>query len=373
LWAGPAICFAVAAYNIWVLHKARQSDAPWLHGITASSVFLLIGYGLLLLRTANWLRPTAFGVAAVLVIAIDMVTYAHGYLPFAYPSEIYPRAPLIEFLKQHSPGDGRIANLDGTYGPNFEMMYGLASVGGYDIGLRVIKRFLEGVSYDSLDDVSLSAEKIAGSHDRRLDMLNARYFLTTTYNTSYDALAARPDRFSMVFADRTVRVFENRLALPRAFFVPLSDQSVEVLDDDAQLRRVKDPSFDPQKTVVVDSSAPLPARKAPTIDSAPPRVEVVRVSSNSIELRVDLATPGILVLSQIFYPGWHANAGGHDLPVFKVNYALTGVALDAGVQSVRFVYRPMSYKLGAIVTMLSIGVAALLAIFYRKPRLAQAD
>jgi hypothetical protein len=371
--AASTVSLALASAGIWAVENLRKSELTWFQTPTAAAVFLLVGYGLVIMRIMGWLRPKIFASAAVGILAFDLITYAYGYMPFGSPAEMYPDAPLVSFLRKHDPAQSRIAALDVTYGANFELMYGLTAVGGYDIGLRAIKTLLEDLTEYSLDEVSLSGPKIAAADDRRLDLLNAKYFVTNIYGPSYKALMARPDRFSLVFTERAVQVFENRRALPRVLFVPAAEHAIEVLPDEAaRLRRLKDPAFDPERTLVLPS---LPAELAGVSGSAPPvertaEIEWSNPSSNEIALKVTSERPGILVLSQIFYSGWRVFVDGVEAQILQPDYALTGVALKEGTRSVRFVFQPMSYRIGIALT--TIFVMGLIGILVASTRLKSA-
>jgi uncharacterized membrane protein YfhO len=71
----------------------------------------------------------------------------------------------------------------------------------------------------------------------------------------------------------------------------------------------------------------------------------------------------LLVVSQIYYPGWRATVSGERVPVVAANYALTGIPVPAGDHEVRFVFDPASFKIGLAITILSILMAvALIAL-----------
>jgi uncharacterized membrane protein YfhO len=60
-----------------------------------------------------------------------------------------------------------------------------------------------------------------------------------------------------------------------------------------------------------------------------------------------------LVVSQTYYPGWQAAVDGIPTNVFRVDGTLTGVAVPAGTHEVRLVFRPLSFRIGLGLTMLS--------------------
>jgi hypothetical protein len=161
------------------------------------------------------------------------------------------------------------------------------------------------------------------------------------------------ERFSQVFNNGYVAIFENKHVLPRAFAVPAS--GIEVLDNmTAELERIKSTSFDPERSVVLSD---LPAAQTLRVDiAAPPfssQVEITDSQLNQVSLRATTSTAAALVLSQTWFPGWKATIDGEQVPVLRANAALTGILLPPGSHEVRFVFRPFTFVLGAVITILT--------------------
>jgi uncharacterized membrane protein YfhO len=102
-------------------------------------------------------------------------------------------------------------------------------------------------------------------------------------------------------------------------------------------------------------------------------VERVNVAANSVDLSVDTDSAGIVVLSQIYYPGWQVFVDGIGAPILQTDYALTGVLVKEGTHAIRFLYRPASLRFGLAITLGTILiVAAMITVHYlRRSRLAQ--
>ena len=56
-----------------------------------------------------------------------------------------------------------------------------------------------------------------------------------------------------------------------------------------------------------------------------------------VELAAVLRSPGLVVLADVFYPGWTLTVDGRPAEVLRTNRAMRGVALTAGTH--RLVYR----------------------------------
>jgi hypothetical protein len=151
---------------------------------------------------------------------------------------------------------------------------------------------------------------------------------------------------------------------PRAFW---TDQAIWAGDKAgvlAELRR-----RGPGKTfpvAVEDRAAVVPGSGAPvavpaTITSFAPERVVVQMPATK--------APGLLVLSESWYPGWRAESGGREWPVIPVNVWMRGVLVPAGTSDVTFVFAP-GWAPGLAVVSLA-GIALLLALLWwpEKPRL----
>jgi hypothetical protein len=371
-WVLTAAAFFVVSLGIWELREQLIAQVSWWRGPFSAAVLLAAAAAVIVFRLADRIGPRTFALTILPLVCFDLITYAFGYVTFARPREIFPPAPVFTFLREHHPETDRVVNLH-AYTPNAEMVYGIQGVGGWEISLKLVNRLLNDFSEPVLDAVRLDTPRVLARSDRRLDMMNARYFVTHRYDENFDLAAADPERFQRLFSDGSVSVFENRRALPRAWFVPAVEGAIEILPGEIeQLARLRDKQFDPQHSVILQK--PLaelevrPQQADRTRDEGPITWE--EVGPNHQTLRIDPRQPGLLVLSQIFYPGWSAFVDGVPQNVLRADYALMGVPLAAGHHAVRFEFRPRSVRIGAAVTgvslVLLIGISSIGLVWRRR-------
>ena len=101
--------------------------------------------------------------------------------------------------------------------------------------------------------------------------------------------------------------------------------------------------------------------------SAPPRppagapgtARITAYEDNRIELDADTPTDGILVLSEVYYPGWKAYVDGSATEVMRADYNLRGIAVTGGTHHVVFVFSPPPFVTGAWIS--AAGVIVCLA------------
>ena len=110
-----------------------------------------------------------------------------------------------------------------------------------------------------------------------------------------------------------------------------------------------------------------PQAGLPPSPSARPSL-VARLSEDRPErvvAEVSTDSAGLLVLADLFYPGWKAEVDGHAAEILMADGVFRAVALTPGPHRVAFHYQPLSVFIGA-----GLSAAALLAIavFARRGR-----
>jgi len=347
--------FLVLLGMVYALRHQTTHRIGFLWRPSFSRALLIVGVLLLAIRLYGFLRDRSFGVAVCALAAFDLATCSFGVIGFGSPREVFPSAPLFDFLKSHSdPGRARIIELGGTYASNFTIMYGLTSADGYEVSLQLPRMFASGLTEDRMDGLVFRQDDVLNLKDRRLDLMNVRYIVHSPVAAGYEQFAAQT-RFPMVYKTKDIAVFENKSSLPRAFAVAAT--GIEIIpDQNSQLLRLKDPNFDPEKSVVLaerpdGSNEPSDSTTSPLSINT---VEITHSGTNDIDLSADVAVPSILVLSQAYYPGWKSIVDGKEVETLRANLALTGIYLPAGRHQVRFVFDPVSIKIGAALTVSSL-------------------
>lgn len=205
----------------------------------------------------------------------------------------------------------------------------------------------------------LTAPTYPGALEARghlLDVAGVRWFLVSRKAAARGELADYVEAQGFVAALLPAAgpmLLENPHAVPRAFAVYEVQPAPEPL---VLLERMSDRAFDPLATSYAEGFA------LPRAAGAPPRgpaASIVVDDRTRVEIVVALEAPGMLVLADSFYPGWHATEAGRELPIHAVNHLFRGVPLPAGEHRVRFEYTPKALYAGAgssLVALLSIGV-----------------
>ncbi|MEA3492919.1 MAG: YfhO family protein [Candidatus Margulisiibacteriota bacterium] len=96
------------------------------------------------------------------------------------------------------------------------------------------------------------------------------------------------------------------------------------------------------------------------------RGEIVQYTPNEVVIVADAGKNELLFLSDRYYPGWKAFVDGEEVKIFRANNFFRSIKLEPGEHKVRFVYDPLSLKIGFFITLSTILLLFSAAIIWRK-------
>jgi hypothetical protein len=169
-----------------------------------------------------------------------------------------------------------------------------------------------------------------------------------------------------------VAALDNTRALPRAWLVA----EAESVDGEEALRRIRGDgarAFDPRRTALLEvAPAELPALDGGEL-GAGSGAAVVSYAADRIAIETRADKPSVLVVSEIFYPGWEATVDGRAVPVRLADYLLRGVYVEAGSHRVEMRYRSPALWYGALISALTLLLLAALGACSVKQRRGDAE
>jgi hypothetical protein len=197
-----------------------------------------------------------------------------------------------------------------------------------------------------------------------LNLLNVRYLIIPA-----DLPPDRPDllhlnqRYPTVYTDKHVRVLENTSALPRAWLV---HQAHQVTTSEA-LTLLATGTVDPRQTALIEGTPPALALPAnPSADHA----AITTAEPDRMLIQTQSQTAGLLMLSEMYYPAWHAYVDGQRVPLHAADGALRAVPVPAGTHTVELRYESTTLRLGLAISLLTyLLLTALLVTLWARGRL----
>jgi hypothetical protein len=175
-----------------------------------------------------------------------------------------------------------------------------------------------------------------------------------------------------------VQVLRNEAAFPRAWVVhqarvfppvrsmrPYDRRELmqEILFQDDEFwheptRRV----YDPRRLAWIETDRPDEVARSLSRDDPDPSetVTVTRDEPRCVELTAVLRSPGLVVLADVYYPGWTLTVDGHTAEILRTNRAMRGATLPAGTHHLVFRYEPLSFRIGMAFSILGLIALAVL-------------
>jgi hypothetical protein len=323
-------------FMFFIGHNATGwQDAHPFRGLLAKSVWLVIllglGSGLLYLYTAS--RPSCVVLGEIglgALVALDLFTANWQINVHPAPPEAQTATPtVVEAIRADAqPGTVfRVYNeyrLYENYGVPFEMedTWGASP-------LRLTR-------YDALYR-TLRMERV-------WQLLNVHYVITWRQ----ELYAPSQIIYQETAGKDTTYVHRLESPTPRAWLV----YHVEEVPDEETLARLDDRALDPMQVALLPPGS-APALHPPA-DGQLGEVSIYARTPESITLDVRTPVDGLLVVSEIYYPGWQAYLDGEPVDILPVDYILRGVVVPAGQHRVEMVFRPLSFMAGAAISVLTL-------------------
>ena len=90
-------------------------------------------------------------------------------------------------------------------------------------------------------------------------------------------------------------------------------------------------------------------------------VKATRYTPNAADLAVTATSPGWVVLTDAWYPGWQVTVDGHPAEIVPADYAYRAVKVDPGQHTISMRFSPTSWQTGRLISLVAL-VASLLAL-----------
>jgi uncharacterized membrane protein YfhO len=272
---------------------------------------------------------------------------------------------VVDFIDQReaSSGDGQPWRFttynfwgENTLKANTGMYFGWQDIRGYEsIIPRQYADFMQRLrlgsnelSYARIGPFYGGGDDFSALDDPLINLLNVKYILTTQRLPN--------PQLREIYRDNAVGVYENTAVYPRVFVA--ASAAVSDSFDGVDLRR----------TVLLDQ-APSDAAMLTGTDQGTASARVLRYGADQVVAQADLEAPGWLVLTDAYAPGWRATAIGAagaklEPTIYRADGAFRAVYLPAGgTWTVSFTYEPASFRLGAVISGVSIITLALIMVF----------
>ncbi len=344
----PAQYLSPLISNLTEMRKAMFTSDCW-----RSFFIIVIGMVFLMLYKYKKLKAEYMIGGVALLCLIDMWQVNKRYLNdnmFVEKSERDAPQPMTETdrqILQDKSLDYRVLNLaSNTFNEN-ETSYYHESIGGYNAAklhryqdmidayiAPEMQKMMPAIAKSNGDMTTVDGNKLFPV----LNMLNAKYFILPLQG------------------GKTVPL-QNPYAYGNAWFV----DKVDYVDNaNEEIDRVG--KLDLRHEAVADKKFQEQMGQSKTQD----QTSVVKITSyqpNQLEYQVSSGKGGIIVFSEIYYPGWTATVDGQPTDIGRVNYILRAINVKPGHHKIVLKFFPKTVTETETISYIAYGVLFLVLVF----------
>ena len=333
-------------FNIATMREAMVSADAW-----RSVIIILIGFALLFLYKMKKLRAEYMVICMAVLCLVDMWQVDKRYLNdemFVPKSERdmphQATSTDLAIMKDKSL-DYRVLNLaSNTFNEN-ETSFFHKSIGGYHPAK--LRRYQEMIDAYIAPEMQKTMQAIAAAGGNMQAVDGVKIFpVLNMLNTKY---------FILPLQGGTTAPIQNPYAQGNGWFVNKLNYV-----DDANAEYAEVGKIDVRHEAVADKKFEAALGQAKVNDSTA-TVKLDKYEPNNLQYTVNSKNGGVVVFSEIYYPGWTATIDGQPAELGRVNYILRAVSVKPGKHTVVLDFHPTSISTTETIAYIAI-VILLLAI-----------
>src|SRR3989344_1971974 len=276
-------------------------------------------YLIVLTQTKNKFYQMLATGSIIVFACFDLFRFTTKFIAYTDASLFFPTTKTLIFLQEHL-GNARVMPTDRRIlPPNVSTYYHLASVEGYDpLYLNNYAGLVAAWTRNAPDTSPAAFNRIVTPQKYAVffsDLLGVKYVLSLT-----DII---DPKLKLVFVEGETRVYENALVYPRAFLVeqvdtvPPKDVMTQLFSQQHNLSRI------------AVAAEQIPVSQQPLVASE--TADIILYNPQQVVVTTTTTQPRLLVLTDVFYPGWRARIDGRPAKIYQIDYAFRGVVVPSGI------------------------------------------
>ena len=325
--------------NIAAMREAMVSADAW-----RSVIVILIGFALLFLYKMKKLRADYMVICMAVLCLVDMWQVDKRYLndemfvPKSERDMPHQATSTDLVIMKDKSLDYRVLNLaSNTFNEN-ETSFFHKSIGGYHPAK--LRRYQEMIDAYIAPEMQAAMQAIAAKNGNMQEVDGAKVFpVLNMLNTKY---------FILPLQGGATMPLQNIYAQGNGWFV---DKINYVADANAEYAGVG--KIDVRHEAVADKKFESVLGQAQSNDSTA-IVKLVKYEPNNLQYTVNSKNGGVVVFSEIYYPGWTATIDGQPAELGRVNYILRAVSVKPGKHTVVLDFHPTSISTTETIAYIAI-------------------
>lgn len=340
--------------NLTEMRKAMVASDAW-----RSFFIIVIGCLFLFLYQQRRLKASFTLAGIALLCLIDMWSVNKRYLndeqfvPKSKQTEAFVKTQADEMILQDTTLNYRVLNFIGFPGNTFNennTAYWHKSVGGYHAAK--LRRYQEMIDHHIMPEMQETYQAVAtaggqmdsvdASKFRVLNMLNTKYLIFPAGEQGQAVPVVNPYAYG------------NAWFVDKVQYVNNANEEIDALND-----------ILPTETAVVDVK--FKEQLKGVTEGYKDSLSTIRLTSyepNRLVYKASTPKDGVVVFSEIYYPGWQATIDGQPVDIARADYILRAINVPAGEHTIEMWFDPQSIQVTesiayAALALLLIGVMVL--------------
>ena len=319
--------------------------------------FIIIVVGVLILLVYRWgkIKTVPMVACIILLCLADMWGINKRYLNdsmFVTPrskAQAFPPSQADELILQDPAKYYRVLNLTvSTFNDNTTSYYH-KSIGGYHAAkLRRYQELIE----EHISPEARALQQAAIQTSGLLETINgdSLYPVLNMLNMKYAILPLK---------DNGKLPIMNPWANGNAWFV----NKVQYVDDaDAEIAALH--GLATKKVAVVDKKFQEVLGTEALQPDSTAKVTLTEYEANRLAYEVNSQKGGVVIFSEIYYPGWTCTIDGQDAQIARADYVLRAIRIPAGKHTVVMTFDPQTVHLTEAIAYGALAILALLLIVF---------
>ena len=340
--------------NLTEMRKAIVASDAW-----RSFFIIVIGCLFLFLYQQRKLKASFTLAGIALLCLVDMWSVNKRYLndeqfvPKSKQTEAFVKTQADEMILQDTTLNYRVLNFIGFPGNTFNennTAYWHKSVGGYHAAK--LRRYQEMIDHHIMPEMQETYQAVAtaggqmdsvdASKFRVLNMLNTKYFIFPAGEQGQAVPVMNPYAYG------------NAWFVDKVQYVNNANEEIDALND-----------ILPTETAVVDVK--FKEQLKDVTEGYKDSLSTIQLTSyepNRLVYKASTPKDGVVVFSEIYYPGWQVTIDGQPVDIARADYILRAINVPAGEHTIEMWFDPQSIQVTesiayAALALLLIGVMVL--------------
>ncbi len=344
----PAEYIAPITQNLTDMRTSVFTSDCW-----RSFLIITIGVALLYLYSAKKLKAAAAIWLLAALCMIDMWSVNTRYIIYdmlfekSQREQAQPLTPTDRFILEDTSLDYRVLNLaSNTFNEN-ETSYYHKSIGGYHAAK--LQRYQDVIDYYIIPEMNGLMEAVYET-DGDIDAINGDsiYPVLNALNTRYFIF---PLQGGQTLPLLNPYAYGNAWMIDSISYVKTAREEIDKLKG----MRLRNEAVADVQFFSTLGETQRDSTSAVTLTSYEP---------NELVYDVHSAKGGIVVFSEIYYPGWTATIDGEKAPVARVDYILRALKVKGGDHTIVLTFKPTSIRITECVAYAAWALIALALIYY---------